>query len=208
MKPFSALTPLLTNFSAKVFISLVSAMVLLFSLVNFLHNRTQTKAFEKEIMKDGTVLTQVTANAARLGLFAENAKLLQRAVMPTLATEGVLAIFVMNKDRKILIREHAPKVDRQLATCLVRMPEDEQELHMRTIEQSFAPVFIDGKEIIEFWIPVRGADTQFSPDSLYFPDTGLMESTSSQILGFVGVVLEILKEGQQKREAHQAQFGN
>ena len=197
MKPFTALKPLLNNFSAKVFISLVSAMVLLFSLVNFLHNRTQTKAFEKEIIKDGNVLTQVTANAARLGLFAENAQMLQRAVRPTLATEGVLAIFVMNQDRKILIREHDPKVDRQLATCLVRMPEDEQELHLQKIVQSSTPVFIDSKEIIEFWIPVRGTDTLFSPESLYFPDTGLMETSPSKILGFVGVVLDKtpLKEG-------------
>jgi len=197
MKLLTALRPLLNNFSAKVFISLVSAMVVIFSILNYLHNHTQTRAFEKEIIKDGTVLTKVTANAARLGLFAENTKLLQTAVRPVLTTEGVLAIFVMNGDRKILIRELAPKVGRQLATCLVHMPKPEQEQHLRKIMQSSSPVFIDGEEVIEFWIPVRGGDTQYNADSLYFSDTDLMETTSFQILGFVGVVMDkkTLKEG-------------
>ena len=204
MKLLTALKALRNNFSAKVFISLVSAMVIIFSLLNYLNNRTQAAAFEKELIKDGTVLTQVTANAARLGLFAENTNLLQAAVRPTLATEGVLAIYIMNQDKKILTREFAPKVGRQLATCLVHMPTQEQERHLRKAVQSPAPVFIDGEEVIEFWSPVRGADTKFSADALYFSDTAPMETTSSQILGFVGLVMDKtpLKEGLREITRH------
>ena len=84
MKPSHSLMPLLNSFSARVFFSLVSAMVILFSIVNYLNNRAQTRAFEEDIIKDGTVLTRVTANAARLGLFGENTRLLRSAVRPTL----------------------------------------------------------------------------------------------------------------------------
>jgi PAS domain S-box-containing protein len=198
MKLFTVLKPLLNNFNAKVFISLVSAMVVLFSILNYMHNRTQTATFEDHIIKDGTILAQVTANAARLGLFAENTRLLQAAVRPTLATEGVLAIFVMNQDREILTREVTPEVGRQLVTCcLVNMSKHEQEQYLREVVQSSSPVFIDGEEVIEFWTPVRGGDTQYSGDSLYFPDTALTGTTSSQVLGFVGVVMDKtpLKEG-------------
>jgi hypothetical protein len=104
MKLLTALKPLLNNFSAKVFFSLVSAMVVIFTLLNYLHTHSQTAALEKELIKDGTVLTQVTANASRLGLFAENTEMLRTAIRPTLATAGVLAIFVMNQDREILTR--------------------------------------------------------------------------------------------------------
>jgi PAS domain S-box-containing protein len=190
MKLRPVLKPILHNFSAKVFISLVSAMVILFSILTYMNNRNQIAAFEEDIQREGNILTKVTANAARLGLFAENAKMLHDAVRPTLTSAGVLAIYVMDRDRKVLVREFAPKADRQLSTCLIKMPGQEQEEQLRIIVQSPAPVFIIGKEAIEFWAPVRGAETGLSPEALYFSEPDRGETTSSNILGFVGIVMD------------------
>lgn len=197
MKLRPALKPLLNSFSAKIFISLVTAMVILFSILTYLNNRTQIAAFEKDIKREGDILTKVTANAARLGLFAENTEMLRDAIRPTLTSAGVRAIYVMTRDRKVLIRELAPKSDRQLATCLIKMTEHEQKEQLQTILQYPTPFFIDGEEAIEFWTPVRGAETGFSPESLYFSEPDRGGETSSNILGFVGIVMDKtpLKQG-------------
>jgi PAS domain S-box-containing protein len=189
--------PLLNSFSARVFFSLVSAMVILFSIVNYLNNRAQTRAFEEDIIKDGTVLTRVTANAARLGLFAENTKLLRSAVRPTLLTEGVLAIYVMNPDKEILLQEQILSTGRQLATGLFHMPKQKQKQHLQKIAHSSDPVVLDGDEIMEFWTPVRGVDTKYSADTLYFAESDPAGTRDSRLLGFVGVVMDKapLKEG-------------
>ena len=190
MKLRTTFATLLNSFSAKVFISLMFAMVIIFTIINYLHNRTQTVTFERETQREGNILTKVTAYATRLGLFAENIQLLQAAVRPTLNSEGVLAVFVMNMDRKILIRELVPKVEGQLPTCLIDMPGQKQEEYLRTIVQSLTPIFIDGEKVIEFWAPVLGTDTKISTESLYFPTSELEETPTPRILGFVGVVMD------------------
>jgi len=190
MKYRTALKPLLKSFSAKVFFSLVSAMVILFTLLSYLHNRTQIAAFEEDIQREGNILTKVTATATRLGLFAENEEMLQDAIRPTLTSEGVLAIYVLNQDRKVLVQEFTHEADNHTASDLLHMPRQEQEKYLRTIVQSPAPVFIDCQKAIEFWAPVRGGDMTFSGESLYFSEAGLSETAPHLILGFVGVVMD------------------
>ena len=115
MKYRTALKPLLKSFSAKVFFSLVTAMVILFTLLSYLHNRTQIADFEEDIQREGKTLTKVTATAVRLGLFAENAEMLQEAIRPTLTSEGVLA---MSRATTISPRKPADNHSKPLAAFL------------------------------------------------------------------------------------------
>ena len=96
------------SFSAKVFTYLLGAMVFITGTFNFFYLQFQQETLEKEMLKDGRILSRILASNIRLGIFAEDKKKISESLKPVVNVEGTVGACAYNLEGQLLHREIKP----------------------------------------------------------------------------------------------------
>ncbi|MDA8165507.1 MAG: ATP-binding protein [Desulfobacteraceae bacterium] len=96
------------NFSLKVYITFLAAIIFISILFNLLFLQWQIKNLKREIIEEGELLAQVLAHNAALGVFSEKEEQLRSPMEAVLQQQDVVSVSIYNHDGKLLARKHRP----------------------------------------------------------------------------------------------------
>ncbi len=93
------------TFGARVFVYLMTAMILIYIVFDLLMIRSHHKIIVDIMVKEGQTITRLLADNVRLGVFSENVDLLSPPVQSTLEQREVMTILVIDREGKQLLKE-------------------------------------------------------------------------------------------------------
>jgi signal transduction histidine kinase len=168
------------NFSLKIYLSFLAAIVVISGFFNLLFFTWQKENLKQEIISEGQLLSRVLAHNVVLGVFSENDNQLQSPVKAILQQPNVISVAVFNHLGERLT--HAFRDDQPLEwPRRTRNNRDMQELLLPAPPVAF---FTEGRHQLLFSQPVR-LSLYSSEDGLYFRDTAVEE----EVIGFVQVAM-------------------
>ncbi len=180
-------TPMMKSFSAKVFTYLLGAMILIAGTFNYFYLQFQRENLEKEISKDGTVLSGILANNARLGIFAENKRQISVSLLNAISVEGVISACAFNIEGHLLVRESRQGWEKSsicsngknVSTDIIEVLEKEGDV-----------IQLENEKVVEFWSLVKSKPDEFTDEALYFKDGENVHPGQTHIIGLVGVIFD------------------
>ncbi|SPD72174.1 putative Integral membrane sensor hybrid histidine kinase [uncultured Desulfobacterium sp.] len=174
------------SFGVKIF-AIFTAMAFIISMsLTFFFIYNQRKSLTASMIKNGTLLSTILAYNARLGVFSENAQLLEDPVKGIIDQEGVLDVSVFNMEKMLLNKEQRPVN----AARNSEDPDNKDDLNtiFDNLEESRLPVYIRGNNRFDFWAPVLSRSYQFSQDDTML--NGNMTNRDNRVIGFVRVTVD------------------
>ena len=186
MKPFALLQSLNENFTAKVFVYLMSTVLLLSGVFNYFFIRQQQRNTEETMLREGSMLAEVLAHSTRLGIFAGNKDQIVREIQAALNVKGVLRVCVLDADLALMaqVKKGGPTAD---DPCLGNNTAG----FLEEVIREGATKHVASQDEIEFWAPVltRSRAGAADREELYFANTPVA-SQQSNMLGLLGVTMD------------------
>ncbi|MEJ2034342.1 MAG: hypothetical protein P8Y63_15180, partial [Deltaproteobacteria bacterium] len=178
MKLFGIRQRLRENFSLKIYVSFLAAIVLISGLLNLVFFQWQKENLKQQIIQNGKVLARVLAHNVKLGVFSEDKAQLQAPVEAILRQQGVDWVAVYNLKGKLLVQKHRHGTSptgllnpAKLSTGRLAAPEG-SPYQKRDRELLF-------REVVR-------VSSYSSEEALYFPDSSAVKQ---QEIGFVQVAM-------------------
>jgi PAS domain S-box-containing protein len=188
MKSLNPLRRIQDSFSIKVFLSLICTMSILAGCFNYVFLRNQTRNYKKQILNNGSLLAQFTANAARLGIFSGDIEMLGDVFRPVLTTPGVVEVCAVDRDNRLLLRQ---EVSPDSSTkCLAESESAERDALFVGTHGSSKPVYLENAGMLEFWAPVRSKGQAFESDTLFFTEPESGTTADREVIGYIGVTMD------------------
>lgn len=180
-------TKLKKSFSAKVMACFLGAMIFVTGTFTFFILQSQQRYLKNEIITDGKMLTGISANNVRLGIFAQDTRLVAASLKNSIGMEGVVGACVYDESGQLLYREVKPAWD-NATICLKdeTIPTD----FLGRMKESSQVLHVDTKKTMDFWSPVQARQQKFTEEVLFFDEGDNPPSAGTQIIGFVGVVFD------------------
>jgi PAS domain S-box-containing protein len=198
MKSLNPLRRIQGNFSIKVFFSLICAMTVLAAVFNYFYIRTQTRNYDRQIVDNGIILAQFTANAARLGIFAGDIELIREIFVPILATKGVVEVCAVDSEKRLLLSQKVTP-DLSPSSCATSNTVKGKEAISRVLHSS-APVCLENAGLLEFWAPAWTKGMTYDSETLFFEESNAKAKQPREAVGYVIVTMDkkLLMEGLQE----------
>ncbi len=176
------------NFTAKVFAYVLSAMICIFGTLLILFYQDQKRNLEDNLIKDGILMVEVAANAARLGVFAEDENQLEPVAETMLSHNEVTEICIHNADKKILYWDSKirTQTDKEPFCCL----NGRCIKNIDRILQTRLTIFKENKRFFEFWQPVFSVAPALSMEALFFEEDTRQPSPENTIIGVVSITVD------------------
>lgn len=180
-------TQLKKSFSAKIMDCFMGAMILVTGTFTFFILHSQQTHLRNEIIKDGKMLAGISANNVRLGIFAQDTRLVAESLANSIGMEGVVGACVYDETGQLLYREVKPAWD-NATICLKdeAIPPD----FLDRVKESSQILHVDTKKTMDFWSPVQAKQQNFTEEVLFFAEGDNLQPAGTQIIGVVGVVFD------------------
>ena len=179
-----------STFRARIFWSTIPIFLVLFGLLGAINFQQQSRMVNNQFMKRGEVMVNNLAYSAELGVFAENAQLLEPSIRGMEIDTDIAYVFIYGEQDKLLTKG-GQQVDQASGESLDLSPEQKSRLltERRPISRYVVGA---GVRIIEFVAPVI-PEVETTPDELLL---GLDEPLSQQdaqpqAIGFVRLGLSL-----------------
>jgi hypothetical protein len=155
---------------------------LLFTIFNIFYQKNN---LINELQKKGQLLTEILAHNARIGVFSENTKLIDRINKTILYQKEVVEVSVFNAEGVLLKRNTKYEIVSKQNVC-----DDPKVLFARfqKLNESNRLLSEDKFDSIQFWSPVISNSAYFEKD-FFFVEEHLNHQTS-RIIGFVSITLD------------------
>jgi len=166
-----------STFRARIFWSIIPIFLVLFGLLGAINFQQQSRMVKSQFMKRGEVMVHNLAYSAELGVFAENAQLLEPSIHGVEVDADIAYVFIYGEQDKLLAKG-GQQVDRASAESLELSTEQRSRLltERRPISRHTAGI---GVQFVEFVAPVV-SEAETTPDELLL---GLDEPLSQQDAG-------------------------
>lgn len=184
------------KFGAKVF--LAYALFILFISISFtaFYIQHQSGFLTDALIKEGKLLTGILAYNSRIGVFSENAKLLQDSIVGVFQHDYVLAASVFNFKGDLL--KYREKIDYRSDFNSVDNKTLVKPEVFEKIKSSNSVFYLEQKDHFEFWSPVLSGSSYMVGESI------LLEKASGRWenlpIGFVTVKLDRRQLNEQIRD--------
>ena len=176
------------NFGIKIFTAFTIFMFIISFAFTAFFIYHQSRSLTDNLIKNGKLLSEMLAYEIRLGVFSENAKLIDNHVDGTLQQEGVLEVSVFNLEKKLLKNQkksekwaHGKTIfkDKDINTS------DNVFERLKTYRSSF---YIDNKSKIDFWSPVIVSSSYLNEEALFFKEDQFQDQ--NRIIGFICITID------------------
>lgn len=174
------------SFGTKVFVLfalLIIGISFTFTSVYFWH---QKETLTEGMIHEGKLLAQLLAHNSRLGIFAENATMLDAPIVGILENPGVDTVAVFSADGGPLLEKRRPKS---------RGARDREEKNigvppgiLSVLGNAQGPIYMGKEAGFEFWAPVSLKTRLSAEDAVYFGES--RQAEKGRIIGFVKVVVD------------------
>jgi PAS domain S-box-containing protein len=175
------------SFSARVFIYLSGAMIILVATFTFFYLHNQHKYLELEMIKDGRILAEISANSSRLGIFAQDRTIISNSLKTVVNVEGVAGACAYDVEGRLLHCDTVPgwqpedicfKGNSIPVNFLPRLQNESGVMH------------VENEKSIDFWSPVLSRPQMYTEEMLFYDIEDNRQPGRMHIIGFVGVVLD------------------
>ncbi len=189
MKPFRPLSYINKNLTVRVFVYLMTAILLVAGSMSYYHFWSRQRELRTEMIREGRLLVEVVAQSARLGIFAEDLEQIRTTVQSAFRVAGVLEVCVYNTEMKLLTMEFNPRTPTGRTHCIVEKGMDPEILGKVAASQATLYFEDPVSEVIEFWCPVRATSGTFTDESLFF-EQGDPGPGGGRIIGVIGICVD------------------
>ncbi|MBU0485751.1 MAG: GHKL domain-containing protein [Proteobacteria bacterium] len=196
MKSFVRLKFTPKSFSTRVFTYLLTATILIFGIYTVLSMYLQQRSLEREIIKDGMMLSQLLAENARLGVFTENHEILHSSLSAILPLEGIEQVSVLTREKQLLHR-HIVGVTEKTEDLILNLSQPQLKI-MAEVAHYQKPSFTEDSRNFEFWAPVLTGNKSFTNETLFFDrENPEPKESGPETIGFVSITMnkEVQKKG-------------
>ena len=175
------------SFSAKVFFYLAGVLTLITSTFTLYHLNLQHSYLQNEMIKMGTMLTTISANNSRLGVFAGDSRLLSESLKSVIRVQEVIGACVFDLEGRLLQHETVPGWNiAQLCFTDDDLPSDLR----RQLNDSPEVLYHENNTTFDFWSRVAAKAQSFTDEEIFFADDDREEPEREHIIGFVGLILD------------------
>jgi hypothetical protein len=138
---------------------------------------------EEHLLYEGRQLAGLIAHSSRLGVFSENAELLEGPIEGVLQYEEMLLVQVYASDGRLLQARSKPGKDHLIGS--VSDHSDVRVKAMNDVKNAGSIISIDHTQTIDFWAPVVSGD-KYTEESLLYDES---PRAAVDIIGYVRIVL-------------------
>ena len=179
-----------STFRARIFWSIIPIFLVLFGLLGAINFQQQNQMVKSQFMKRGEVMVNNLAYSAELGVFAENAQLLEPSIRGMEIDADVAYVFVYGEQDKLLTKG-GQQVDQASAESLDLSTE--QRSRLLTERQPISrQIRGTSAQFIEFVAPVV-PEAETTPDELLLglDEPSSQQDAQQQAIGFVRLGLSL-----------------
>lgn len=167
--------------SYKFFITLFIFILIISCLITTYFYQIEKKTLTQTLITNGTLLTNIFASNARLGVFSESQQLLDNSIEGIIEQEFVLSVHILKLNGHVLkywSRNRSQQHDRlqEFEEVPIRMTMDPH------------PFFKESAKKFEFWAPVRSRD-KYPDDSFILFGKNSVETIKTTI-GYVKIEID------------------
>jgi signal transduction histidine kinase len=158
-----------TTFRARIFWSVIPIILALLIFHAFMDLREHRRLVEGEFMKRGTAMTGNLASGVELGVFAEDAQLLDSSIRGIVGDPDVAYVFIYGDDNNVLIKGGRQVNER--GGVVPGLSADERKRLFESSRPISRHVTVRGGRFVEFFAPVL-TETAKTPDELLVEPVG------------------------------------
>ena len=165
------------SFSAFFIIILITSIVFTSCFIS-----RQAGSLKENMIKNGTLLSDLLAFNSRIGVFSENKDLLKDPVEGIFKQEGILEASVFNMEGTLLVKKQ-----RQDIGAHERHAEADERIEdeiFKRIKREKSPFYMDAADRLEFWSPVISSAIP-SVETMFFEDP--LSQAKDRVIGFVNI---------------------
>ncbi|MCP3922145.1 MAG: PAS domain S-box protein [Desulfobacterales bacterium] len=177
------------NFALKISATFCAFIIVASFFLVFLYIQDQSEERLNQMVKDGTIISQMLAHNSRIGIFTGSRNYLEVPVEGVSIQENVLDVYVAGVDWEIpfykINKNKKPDID-SFKTDLLNI--------IKKFKRSSTPYININKYFIEFWAPVISTDAH--SESFYFNALNTKRSRG-KVVGVVKVTMDRTSMNQQ-----------
>ena len=179
-----------STFRARIFWSIIPIFLVLFGLLGAINFQQQSQMVKSQFMKRGQVMVHNLAYSAELGVFAENAQLLEPSIRGMEVDADIAYVFIYGEQDKLLTKG-GQQVDQASGESL-DLPTEQRALLLTERRPISRQTKGTSAQFIEFIAPVV-PEAQTTPDELLLGlDEPLPEQDAvQQAIGYVRLGLSL-----------------
>ena len=174
------------NFGIKSFVIFTLLLFIIFCSFATFFIYQQKTSMKNNLIKKGTLLTEIFAHNSRIGVFSENEALLGDPIEGVLQQEEVLDVSVFNSEGKLLKKQKNIGTDAIEET--VKTDRIDRIRIFNKLKESMSPFMREKEYRLEFWAPVLSGSGYEIEDSLFF--TGDPFRKKDRVIGFVRIAVD------------------
>ncbi|MRR57215.1 MAG: hybrid sensor histidine kinase/response regulator [Deltaproteobacteria bacterium] len=174
------------SFTAKIFIVQAVSVVIISLIFTGYFILRERRAMTELLLNKGEILAQQLADACRIGVFAENADLVEAPLANVLKQKEVLGVRVFTLQGKLLRERRSQDADRSCREAAPGLGANRDVF--RTLRETEKPVTLQKSTCIEIWTPILTADLYSPDDTLLFTDNPA--PMGERIIGFAELTLD------------------
>lgn len=167
----------------SVFASLIAVISVSFTIF-FIYS--ERESLTETMIKEGKLLANILAHNSRIGVFSENAVLLEDPLRSVLKQEGVLEASVFNLKGDLLKNEKRPEVLKQEETTQDYTESESQILN--NIEKDVSTFYGEQDGMFQFWAKVLSSSEFSGEEALFFGDGPIQRKDSA--IGIVRITVD------------------
>ena len=152
--------------------------------VFFIHH--QSKSLKDTLIYNGRLFARILSYSSKIGVFSENEKLLKDPVEGILRQDGVLEVSVFNQQGELLKKQE--RSDLGNGEESIKGDERTRNVVFPELRQSRSPLYLEGRDRLEFWSPVLSGAGYSMEESLFFEEDPFQRK--ERIIGFVRVTVD------------------
>lgn len=174
------------SFTAKIFIVQAISVVIISLIFTGYFILRERRAMTELLLNKGEILAQQLADACRIGVFAENADLVEAPLANVLKQKEVLGVRVFTLQGKLLSERRSQDTDRPCMEAIPGLEANRDVFH--TLRETEKPVTLQKSTCIEIWAPILTADLYSPDDTQLFTDNPAPKG--ERIIGFAELTLD------------------
>jgi len=174
------------SFTAKIFFAqALSVVIISLTFTGYFIHR-ERRAMTELLLNKGEILAQQLADACRIGVFAENADLVEAPLANVMGQKEVLGVRVFTLNGRPLSERRSPDAGRPGEQTA---PDSGAYRGIfRTLRETERPVSFQKDTSVEFWTPILTDDLYSPEDTLLFTDNPAPKA--ERVIGFAGITLD------------------
>ncbi len=185
------------KFSVKVFVYILSGMLVVFGAVIFYVLSWQQSQQQAQLLSQGLLMTRLLAHNARLGVFTENEQQLRLPAQAVLRQKGVRGVCIYSGDGDHLLHLESTENTGQI---ICRPMQGDFAVFDRIRAQASA-MYEAHDGIFEFWAPVFSSPPRFTGEELFLSaQPSPPQQEAATITGFVGLSINAAVLDERQKE--------